>query len=38
MPDMHIAFFSAAHSEADVDLFIEISQQVLLDMREQGLF
>lgn len=38
MPDMHIAFFSAAHSEADVDRFIEISQQVLLDMREQGLF
>lgn len=38
IPDLHIMFFSAAHSKADAETFIETSKQVLLTMKEQQMF
>ncbi len=33
IPDMHIIFFSAAHTDADADLFIDAAKQSLGEMR-----
>jgi glutamate-1-semialdehyde 2,1-aminomutase len=37
-PDMHIVFFSDAHTQEDANLFVEISKKTLINMRDQGLF
>ena len=36
-PDMHVGFFSAAHSQADAEFFVETCKTALLDMRAQNL-
>jgi glutamate-1-semialdehyde 2,1-aminomutase len=38
IPDLHIIFFSDAHTDADAQQFVETSKQVLLAMKEQQLF
>jgi glutamate-1-semialdehyde-2,1-aminomutase len=38
IPDLHIIFFSGAHTEADAEQFVETSKQVLLAMKEQQMF
>lgn len=36
-PDMHVGFFSAAHSQTDAEFLVETSKQALLDLRTQRL-
>jgi glutamate-1-semialdehyde aminotransferase len=36
MPDLHIVFVSAVHTDEDADRIIEAFKSSLLDMREDG--
>lgn len=38
IPDLHIIFFSAAHSQDDANIFVETSKRVLSWMKAQELF
>ena len=38
MPDLHMVFTSAAHTEEDADRIVEAFKTSLREMREDGLF